>query len=207
MGSKERREREKLETRQKILDAARALFVERGVDAATMREIAKRIDYTPTAIYHHFQDKDAVIYELCRCDFRELAQLFVRIGRIEDPIERLRRIGRAYCEFGLRFPSHYRFMFMTPSRVLSPEQLGVSRDDPNESSYAFLQDTVRDAIKQGRLRPKYDDVELVAQVLWAGVHGIVSLRITLQHQDWINWSEAEASTEAMIDALIRGFTC
>lgn len=207
MGSRERREREKLEIREKILEAARALFVERGVDATTMREIAKRIDYTPTAIYHHFQDKEAVIYELCRRDFTELAQLFMRIGRIEDPIERLRRIGHAYCEFGLRFPSHYRFMFMTPSRSVTPEHVGISHEDPNESSYAFLRETVSQAIAEDRLRPEYRDADLVAQVLWAGVHGIVSLRITMEDPGWINWREAHATTAVIIDALIRGVTC
>lgn len=207
MGSRERRDREKRETREKILEAARALFVERGIDAATMREIARRIDYTPTAIYHHFQDKEAVIYELCRRDFSELAQRFVRIGRIEDPIERLRRIGQAYCEFGLRYPSHYRFMFMTANRAFAPGEVGFSHDDPNESSYAFLKQTVQDALDQGRLRPGFMDVELAAQLLWSGVHGVVSLRITMAQHEWIEWREAEESTGAMIDALLRGITC
>src|SRR5919204_1809076 len=112
--TKERRAREREETRGKILDAAREMFVDQGIEAVTMRAIADRIEYTPTAIYYHFRDKRALIEELCALDFRALARAFGRIGRIEDPVERLRRIGLAYVDFALGHPSHYRFMFMTP---------------------------------------------------------------------------------------------
>lgn len=111
-----RRERQKAETRQLILDAARELFVADGVEATTMRAIAAKIGYTPTAIYHHFQDKDTLIVELCMVDFRSLAQAMYKIGRIEDPVDRLRRMGLAYAEFALANPSQYRFMFMTQMR-------------------------------------------------------------------------------------------
>ncbi|HEY1434684.1 MAG TPA: helix-turn-helix domain-containing protein, partial [Thermoanaerobaculia bacterium] len=50
MGTIERRERERQELRDRILDAARELFVEQGYDAVTMRKIAERIEYSPTAI-------------------------------------------------------------------------------------------------------------------------------------------------------------
>src|SRR5918998_3174665 len=92
MGSRERRSRERSETREKILNAAREMFVRRGYEATTMRAIADRIEYTPTAIYHHFRSKQALLTELCSIDFRSLAGAFQRIGRIEDPVERLRRI-------------------------------------------------------------------------------------------------------------------
>ncbi|HKO02638.1 MAG TPA: helix-turn-helix domain-containing protein, partial [Thermoanaerobaculia bacterium] len=42
-----------------ILDAARELFATEGYDAVTMRRIADRIEYSPTAIYFHFNDKEA----------------------------------------------------------------------------------------------------------------------------------------------------
>jgi AcrR family transcriptional regulator len=115
MGSRERREREREDTRERILDAAREMFAERGIDAVTMRAIADRIEYTPTAIYHHFRDKEALISELCDRDYRALAHHFQTVAQIEDPVERFRRLGQAYVEFALAHPNHYRFMFMTSS--------------------------------------------------------------------------------------------
>src|SRR5215469_321678 len=108
----ERREREKRALRTKIMDAARELFAERGYEAVTMREIAEQIEYTPTAIYYHFRDKDALIREICVEDFDALAREFEALAAIEDPIERLRAIGQAYAGFAFAHPNQYRLMFM-----------------------------------------------------------------------------------------------
>src|SRR5262245_39035003 len=119
MGTSERRERERQETRKRLLDAARELFVELGYDAVTMRKVAEKAEYSATAIYHHFEDKKALLRELCDQDFGELAKRFVGFAGIEDPIERLRAVGRAYIDFGLAYPNHYRLMFMTPHDAMN----------------------------------------------------------------------------------------
>ena len=72
MGSMERRTRDREHTRAKILDAARRMFVRRGYEATTMRGIADEVEYTPTAIYHHFRNKEALLKELCAIDFRAI---------------------------------------------------------------------------------------------------------------------------------------
>ena len=64
MGPKERREREREEIRTSILEAARDLFANEGVEAVTMRRIAEKIEYSPTAIYFHFKDKESLLAEL-----------------------------------------------------------------------------------------------------------------------------------------------
>lgn len=206
MGARERRERDRAETRQLILDAARELFVRDGVEAVTMREIAKRIEYTPTAIYHHFQDKHALLSELCGQDFRRLAQAFQRIGRIEDPVERILRIGQAYIQFGLENPSHYRFLFMTAQATDTAPKADVERGNPEEDAYAFLREAVAEALAAGRFRPEFGDVEALSQVLWAGVHGIVSLHLTHERPDdeWIRWRDARTTGDIMVVALLRG---
>src|SRR6516162_10889190 len=112
-GPSERREREKKELRSKILDAARELFAQQGYDAVTMRKIAERIEYSPTAIYLYFKDKDALIADLCRNDFVAFAERFLEFTAVSDPVERLRRIGRAYLSFAADYPQHYKLMFMT----------------------------------------------------------------------------------------------
>src|SRR5579859_7710980 len=114
MGPGDRREREKQEVRRKILDAARELFATQGYEAVTMRQIAEKIEYTPTAIYFHFQDKEQLMNELCSIDFLELAhQMNELAAEVRDPIARLRLIGTSYAAFGLQHPNHYRLLFMT----------------------------------------------------------------------------------------------
>src|SRR5215212_11892612 len=137
MGLKERREREREEVRTKILDAARELFVSEGYEAVTMRRIAERIEYSPTAIYFHFRDKDALLRELCDTDFRAFAEGFTVLARIADPVERLRASGYAYIDFGMNNPSHYRLMFMTPKNLAAKDS-AIAQGDPAEDAYAFL---------------------------------------------------------------------
>ncbi|MGH7546193.1 MAG: TetR/AcrR family transcriptional regulator [Gemmatimonadota bacterium] len=204
MGSQERRERERAETRQKILDAAREMFVRKGYDATTMRAIARRIEYTPTAIYHHFRSKEALLSELVEADFRALAEAFRRIGQVEDAWERLEKIGDAYVRFALEHPMHYQFMFMTPRPPVNGPGYGGPLDDPSENAYLFLREACADAIAQGRLRPEYDDPDEVAQMLWAGMHGIVSLPVVKGHEKWIRWRDVRRTAARMREAMQRG---
>lgn len=204
MGVKERREREREALRTKILDAARDLFAREGYEAVTMRRIADAIEYSPTAIYLHFADKEALIRELCETDFLALAKAFQRIAKEPDPFERLRKIGHAYVDFALDHPNHYRLMFMTPPPVRSVEAREIERGNPQQDAYAFLKATVTEAVAAGRLRPELEDVELLSQALWAGVHGVVSLHVTKGADDWVDWRPAKKTATLVIDATLRG---
>src|SRR5262245_51337496 len=110
LGIKERREREKLATRQRILDAARDLFVELGYDDVTMRKIADRVEYSPTALYLHFADKEALMTELSVCDFLALTEAFAQIPPDLGPADRLRQLGRALVAFAITNPNQYRLL-------------------------------------------------------------------------------------------------
>ena len=208
MGTKERREREREELRAKILDAARVLFAEQGYEAVTMRKIAERIEYSPTAIYLHFKDKRAVIQELCDHDFLVLAKKLLRISRIEDPLERLRAAGLAYVDFALEHPNHYRLMFMQshPEPEAEGDECAIRKGNPEEDAYAFLHGTVVEAIGAGCLRPDADDADLVAQSLWSAVHGVASLHIALGGDEWVTWKPAKKTAKFLIDAMLAGLT-
>src|SRR5271155_2506064 len=114
MKSATKRKQQQEDLRAKILDAARELFVNEGVEAVSMRKVAEKIGYSATTLYNYFEDKEALLYALCDADFGTLHELFKKIGRIASPIERLRKLGQAYISFALNYPSHYRLMFMTP---------------------------------------------------------------------------------------------
>lgn len=205
MGVKERRERDKSETRDKILDAARELFVTESYDGVSMRRVADMIEYSPTAIYVHFTDKNELFHELCREDFSRLAEVFQSSAMPTDPVERLVQIGRTYAEFGMQFPNHYKFMFMTPH----PPHIPDSEDremmgNPEVDAYAFLKYAAQEAISAGRFREELNDGELVSQTLWASVHGVISLNIAKCSDPWVNWRSLRNRVETMLDVTIRG---
>ena len=204
MGTRERREREREEIRTLILDAARDMFIAEGYEAVTMRRIAEKIEYSPTAIYFHFKDKDALIHDLCDADFGRLAQEFGPIAKIKDPIERLRRVGYAYAEFGIKNPNHYRLMFMTPHMACANEDSRSKKGNPEQDAYAFLHQTIVEAIGKGRLRRELKDPELVSQTMWAAVHGVISLEIAKKNDEWVDWAPLKKRIETMIDVVVAG---
>jgi AcrR family transcriptional regulator len=193
--------------RTRILDAARELFALEGYDAVTMRKIAERIEYSPTAIYFHFRDKQALLRELVDADFGSLAHEFQKIARIADPVDRLRKIGRAYVGFAMTHPNHYRLMFMTPHpEAMKPEDSRIKRGNPEEDAYAFLKATVEEAIAAGRFRRELSDPDFVAQLVWSGTHGVVSLHIAKCKDAWVDWRDPLQIAHAQIEVMIRGLS-
>jgi AcrR family transcriptional regulator len=205
MGVKERREREKSETRDKILDAARELFVTEGYEGVSMRRVAEKIEYSPTAIYVYFADKQELFHELCQQDYARLAEVFQSSEMSTDPIERLRQTGRTYTEFGVRYPNHYKFMFMTTHPPHEPDQKDREvMGNPEVDAYAFLKRGVEQAIEAGRFREELQDAELISQTLWASVHGVIALNIAKCSDPWVDWRPLAERAEMMLDVTLRG---
>jgi AcrR family transcriptional regulator len=200
VGVIERREREKEEVRRKILTAARDLFASEGYERITMRRIADVIEYSATTIYNHFEDKDDLVHALCQEDFGRLFQHLQQTPPPADPVEAVRQLGLAYARFGTSYPNHYRFMFMTPGKF---ESLGDKDRSPGEQAFGLLHAAVTAAIEGGYFRKA--DVDTVAQVLWASMHGAIALLITLQPQHWPHGPAAPDLVEQVVDATIRGF--
>jgi AcrR family transcriptional regulator len=204
MGIEERRQRERDEVREKILDGARELFVECGYEGVTMRKVAERIEYSPTTIYLYFADKEALFRELCSTDFRSLAASFQSVALIQDPIERIRACGRVYTNFAIEHPNHYRLMFIAVNPFGPSEEDLSKRGNPNEDAYAFFFQIVTSAIEAGAFRSEYKDANLLSQTLWAAVHGVVSLEIAQGCEAWVGWAPFQQRAETMLDGILRG---
>jgi AcrR family transcriptional regulator len=167
-----RRERERVEMRQRITDAARHLFVNEGYERTTIRRIAEAVEYTPGAIYSYFPDKDAILFALHLEGFAELHRRFAgAIAAGGTPLDQLRRVGEAYLGFAHDHPELYDLMFVAQAtkRVVS------EGEPPAEATkvYGALRDLVRGAIADGWVRPA--DPEVVSFLLWSTCHGMVTL--------------------------------
>ena len=206
MGTKERRERERFDTREKILEAARELFIQEGYDGVSMRKVAEKIEYSPTAIYVHFTNKEELFREVCYQDFARLAQVFQTSPLPEDPRERLKSLGRIYVDFGQQYPNHYKLMFMTSHPKWEPDEHNHQCANPEVNAYALLRHTVQQAIDAGVFREGIDNPDLISQTLWAGVHGVISLRIAHKDEDWVDCQPLSSAGDLMLDALMRGLT-
>ena len=204
MGIIERRERERKAVRKKILDAARELFVAEGYDAVTMRRIAETIEYSPTAIYFHFKDKETLIRELCREDSVSLAKAFHIIAKEAAPLERLKKIATAYVDFGIKHPNSYRLMFMTESKLNQDDLVHMGHGKLEEDGYAFLVATMSEAISKKLLREDLQDPDLVAQAFWAAGHGVVALHLAKHGDPWVDWRPLQDTATLITEAMIKG---
>src|SRR5678816_1832923 len=109
------REQYRESLRRSILDAAREAFVRDGYDGVSMRKVAEKVGCTHGNLYLHFADKEALFEALVTESFDRFGdELRRRSGAAlgGDPVEILRRAGRAYVEFGVANPSIYEFAFL-----------------------------------------------------------------------------------------------
>lgn len=187
-----------------IIDAARQLFVTKGVEAVSMREIAKGIGYSATSIYSYFADKEAVLRAICDTDFLALASSLNSTMQIPDPVERMIALGHGYAEFALSHPNHYRIMFMTSHQSAHLEKANHEHKNAEQDAYMQLKTVVTAVYDTGRFREDLTDVDLIAQTIWAGMHGVCSLQITMSQDAWVNWSDISARLKLMQDVLLRG---
>jgi AcrR family transcriptional regulator len=171
-----RQDQEKQELRQTIVTTAGKLFLEQGYDHFSLRKVAERIGYSPTTIYLYFRDKDDLLFTVVDEGFTRFGQqLQAAATSTEDPWERVIALGRAYIAFGLQNQVYYQLMFMQRADFLTYERKG--EEQPRLATFMVLQQAVQQAIEAGVLRP--GDAETYSDVLWAQVHGLVSLAISL----------------------------
>lgn len=198
------KERPRPDVREVILEAARELFVELGYEGVSLRKVATKIGYSATTIYLHFADKEALFHELCGQDFARLAAAFQGLVSIADPRERLVACGRAYIEFAVAHPKHYRLMFMTEASVPLIQEAIECRSTPDENAYLFLRVLVEECMREGAFRSDLTDVDLIAQTLWAAVHGVAALQITACRDNSIPWRDFPLRREALLDSITQG---
>jgi AcrR family transcriptional regulator len=204
MPPKPKTEQEREQFKALIIDNARDLFVSKGVEAVTMREIAKRIGYSATSIYLHFADKEALLRAICDTDFLKLATTLKEILSIPDPIQRLIAFGEGYARFALAFPNHYRLMFMTPHLPYSAECSGLQQNNAEQDAYFQLKTVVQDVYKAGGFRADLHDADLIAQTVWAGMHGVCALQIIMAADDWVQWRPIDVRLTMMQQLMLSG---
>lgn len=204
--STERRERSRQQTRQAILEAATQLFEREGYEGFSLRQVAEAIGYTPTTIYLYFKDKDDLLFAVCSQGFAEFTEALQQAYRsTPDPLERVEALGRAYLEFGLSRPLHYQMMFMQRSewalRASAP-----AGEVEGSTSYHILLQAVTEAVKAGKIRMG-DPLE-TTNLVWSGMHGIVSLALSMKGvvPRWDNPADVRRLAGQFMEMLARGLS-
>jgi AcrR family transcriptional regulator len=204
MPPKVKTDAEKQLIRTVIMDAARELFIHQGVDAVTMRAVAKKIGYSATSIYLYFSDKEQLLRAVVDADVLKLAQALQSTLKISDPLERFLQFGQHYVQFALANPNHYRMMFMTQHPPCDPALSSIEQHNPEQDAYAQLIGVVTYAYEAGIFKDDLTDPVLIAQTMWAAMHGLCALQINLAEDAWIDWRPMEKRIEIMVNMCLHG---
>lgn len=152
-----------------LLSAALNLLRERGVEALSLREVARRAGVSPSAPYYHFKSKGDLVCELAQERLEHLDGLSreALTGK-KTPQERLKAIGVAYVMFAAEHPAEFRLMF-SPERG-SP----LSSEKPEDAPvFRVLLEVVDELRETGRDLDK----ETAAITAWSLVHGLADLLV------------------------------
>ena len=175
MGVSERRIRERLDTRQSILATARELFLLKGFEATTIRNIAEKIEYSPSTIYQHFKDKNEIFYTLHTESFIELVKQMKGSDLHENPLEQLIALGKIYIQFAEDNPELYDLMFIMEAPIDFLNLLDETQWIEGKTAFDYLKSVISACIDKGLI--KETDVDSLAYLIWSTVHGMVTLSI------------------------------
>jgi AcrR family transcriptional regulator len=167
-----------MDTRERILQESRDILQEHGLLGFSMRGVAERVGVTATALYRHFEDKDALLASLLAQGFETFAKYLMRSLSGRTPLERFRLSGVAYFDFALEHPRDYGLMFMTPCKDLGLDAVSEQAQAKMGATFVFLIDRVKECMDTGVFARH--DPEAAALNVWAEVHGLASLRINGQ---------------------------
>lgn len=154
--------------RDAIVDAARALIVAGGLEALSLRRLARRMGVTAPALYAHVRDKQDLLRAVVDIEIEALAASFEKFKDL-DPVDRIRAHSRAYVAYARENPELFRVMLLVPPAGLA----GGVPLPATTNAFAEAVRAVDEAIATGAI--KSDDALLVAMTLWSGAHGVASL--------------------------------
>jgi AcrR family transcriptional regulator len=177
MSTKDRKERESAELRNKIVNAALRVFAEQGYGQVSMRKIAALIDYSPTTIYRFFKNKEELLQTIAAGTFGDLTAKFemVKAEGSADQLGTLKNLVREYTIFCVDHPDMFRLFSDIASFEMEDgimyERLGGTRYMVYQSWFGCIRQSIRSGglAMNGEVR--------IFLYLWDAVNGYIDHRI------------------------------
>lgn len=161
--------------REACLAEALAIVEDKGVEALSLREVARRLGVSHQAPYRHFPSRDHILAELVSGAFAAFSAHLDRASAGREPAQQLDALGRAYLDYAARHPLQYRLMFGTPlpDPARHPDMMRNARH-----AFAVLQAALGRHPPALGGTPAYDDINLDALFVWSAIHGVASMMQT-----------------------------
>jgi AcrR family transcriptional regulator len=159
--------------RGKLCAVAERLFVQRGLQAVTIRELARELGVSAMTPYRYFADKEEILAAVRAAAFERFAEALERAGAVKgDALARAGAVGRAYLDFAFSEPNAYKLMFDVhyTDDGHFPDLVRAGRR-ARRTMTAYMKDLVAEGYLAG-------NPEILGRIFWAMVHGLVMLHLT-----------------------------
>ena len=178
----ERRQEEKEQRRNDIIDAAEAIFARKGVDKATMGDVAKEARLSRGLIYFYFKDKDDLYLAIMLRATQTLRGFFEKaVASGKNGYEKIRGMGRAYVEFYKAKPSYFHAMADFEARVIDASNPLESEAEcllEGNKVLGMMATAIGEGIEDGSIRKDIGDPMQTAICLWGCTHGVIQIAAT-----------------------------
>jgi AcrR family transcriptional regulator len=183
--------------RRALIAAARRLIEREGPRGTTLRAVARATEVTPSALYHHFEDHDALLAALATDGFAELGEAMQRGAaqvKTDRTLDRLQGAGIAYVRFAVRNPALFRLMF---SGMLEQRSRYPSLQHSATETFQVLQQLLGGAPASSSGRVPHP----VALTAWSTVHGLATLAIEGRLGERLSERRATQIARSVTDVL------
>lgn len=161
--------------REDCIAQALAIIDKAGIEALSIRDVARRLGVSHGAPYKHFPSRDHILAEIVARAFQSFADHLDARRRSDDPFADLANMGVAYLDYAERHPLQYRLMFGVP---LPDADRHPGMMACGQHAFALLTDAVgRIHAFQGR-EPDPTEIELDSMFVWSTMHGLATIRQT-----------------------------
>jgi TetR/AcrR family transcriptional regulator len=199
MGIHERKLREKENRVRQIINAAEDIFFSKGVDTATIDEIAERAEISKGTVYIYFKSKEELIAAVFARAL-DILREFIRenMAGSKNGLDKIRGMGKAYIAFSRKYPDYFALMFITPH----------TRNCANQAANALsmVAEVITEGQKDGSIRPGLPPLQ-TAVVLWGQLHGVLAIAANEKVCAMEHFSfSIEELVEECIDVVTNGLT-
>lgn len=185
-------------SRSTIVDVARTLLAEGGIDQLSLRRLAAHLGVTAPALYAHVDDKWDLLRGIAETGFADLIARYEAITET-DPMAKVRALTRAYVEEALEEPEVFRLMFLFRPREIEAGDADNVLDRATEA-FEYPLAAINEAIAAGGIHPDRDPL-LCALTMWTVSHGLAN--VLLLGIDF-GADHAQRLISSVLDATLAG---
>jgi len=192
MSTRTPRQRRHARTRQEILDAALEILHKEGPEKLSMREIARRADYSAAGLYEYFENKEEIIGALCEEGDRRLRTMLRAVPKSLPPDQVLVEMGLAYIRYARENPDHFMLSFSILPQAFPSEVIPIEQALLHDKTFKILLDAIQAGIEAGLIHPRehYGLLE-IAYGMFGLAHGLAVLQLTNMRNIGFDYEKAD----------------